>query len=33
MDPSKGNRELTNELLDGVETAEELLAKLSASEK
>ncbi|MEC9006027.1 MAG: depupylase/deamidase Dop [Nitrospirota bacterium] len=33
MDPFKGTRQLTNELLDGVETAEELLAKLSASEK
>jgi len=32
MDPSKGNRELTNELLDGVDTAEELLSKLSVAE-
>ena len=31
MDPFKGNRELTDELLDGVDTAEELLAKLSDS--
>ena len=31
MDPFKGNRELTDEILDGVDTAEELLAKLSAS--
>jgi Pup amidohydrolase len=33
MDPARGTRELTNELLEGVETAEELLAKLAVPEK
>jgi len=32
MDPTRGTRELTNELMEGVETVEELLAKLSAFE-
>jgi proteasome accessory factor PafA2 len=33
MDPTRGTRELTNELFDGIDTAEELLAKLSAPEQ